>query len=44
VNNEFKKELAAIAAEYKQITDRDLPAMNTQLKQSGVAVTITPGA
>jgi hypothetical protein len=42
VNNGFKQELAAIAGDYKQITDKDLPAMNAQLKQGGVAVTITP--
>jgi hypothetical protein len=42
VNDGFKAELAAIAAQYKQITDTELPAMNAQLKQNGVAVTITP--
>jgi hypothetical protein len=41
VNNGFKQELAAIAAQYKQITDTELPAMNTLLKQNGVTVTIT---
>jgi hypothetical protein len=44
VNNGFKQELAAIAAAYKQITDKDLPAMNALLKQNGVAVTITAGS
>jgi hypothetical protein len=44
VNNGFKSELAAIAAQYKQITDKDLPAMNALLKQNGLAVTITPPA
>ena len=38
VNDGFKQELAAIAAEYKQITDKGLPAINTLLKQNGVAV------
>jgi photosystem II stability/assembly factor-like uncharacterized protein len=42
VNNGFKAELAAIAAQYKQITDTEVPAMNALLKQNGVAVTITP--
>ena len=42
VNNGFKQELAAIATEYKQITDRDLPAIDARLKQSGVSVTIAP--
>ena len=40
VNNAFKQELAAIAAQYKQIADKDVPAMNALLKQNGVAVTI----
>lgn len=44
VNNEFKQELAGIAAEFKQITDTDLPAMNAQLKQNGLTVVITPSA
>jgi photosystem II stability/assembly factor-like uncharacterized protein len=44
VNNGFKTELAAIAAQYKQITDKDLPAMNALLKQNGVAVVIAPDA
>jgi hypothetical protein len=44
VNNGFKMELAAIAAQYKQITDNDVPAMNALLKQNGLAVTITPEA
>src|SRR5262249_11581929 len=36
VNNGFKQELAAIAAEYKQIAETGVPAMNELLKQSGV--------
>jgi hypothetical protein len=44
VNNGFKTELAAIAAQYKQITDKDLPAINALLKQNGVAVTIAAEA
>ena len=44
VNDGFKQELAAIAAQYKQIADKDLPAMNALLKQNGVAVTITAEA
>ena len=44
VNNGFKQELAAIAAEYKQITDKDLPAMNALLQQNSVAVVIAPGS
>jgi hypothetical protein len=42
VNNEFKRELAGIAAEYKQISEKDLAAMNALLKQNGVDVTIGP--
>jgi hypothetical protein len=42
VNNGFKEELGAIAAEYKRITDNDLPAMNALLKQNSVSVTIAP--
>jgi hypothetical protein len=42
VNNGFKQELAAIAAEYKQITEKDAPAMNALLKQNGVSVAIVP--
>jgi hypothetical protein len=41
VNDGFKQELAAISQEYKQITDNVVPAMNAQLKQSGVDVVIT---
>jgi hypothetical protein len=41
VNNGFKTELGAIAVQYKQITDKDVPAINALLKQNGVAVTIT---
>lgn len=44
VNNGFKEELAAIAAQYKQITDKDVPAINAQIKESGLSVVITPGA
>ena len=44
VNDGFKQELAAIAAQYKQIVDNDLPAMNASLQQNGVAVTITAEA
>ena len=40
VNDGFKQELAAIAAQYKRIADTELPAMNALLKQNGVAVTI----
>lgn len=36
VNNGFKQELAAIAAEYKRLLDTDAPAFNTLLKQNGV--------
>jgi photosystem II stability/assembly factor-like uncharacterized protein len=43
VNNGFKQDLAAIAAEYKAITDQDVPAMNGQLKQGGVTTVIAPG-
>jgi len=42
VNDGFKQELAAIEAEYKQITDSEMPALNALLKQNGVDVTITP--
>ena len=42
VNNEFTQELAAIATQYKQITDKDLPATNALLKQNGIAVVIAP--
>ena len=42
VNNGFKTELAAIAAQYQQITDKDVPAMNALLKQNGINVTIKP--
>ena len=42
MNDGFKQELAAIAAEYKQITDKGVPAINALLKQNGIAVTITP--
>jgi hypothetical protein len=41
VNNGFKQELAAIAAEYKKTTETDLPAVNARLKQGGVDVAIT---
>jgi photosystem II stability/assembly factor-like uncharacterized protein len=41
VNNGFKQELAAIATQYRQIADKDVPAMNALLKQNGVAATIT---
>jgi hypothetical protein len=44
VNNGFKAELGAISAQYKQIADIDVPAMNALLKQNGLAVTITPAA
>jgi len=43
VNTGFKQELAAIAAQYQTITDKDVPAMNAQLKQSGVSTVIAPG-
>lgn len=42
VNNGFKEELAAIAASYKQILDKDLSAINAQLKQNGINVVIAP--
>ena len=42
VNNGFKSELAAIAAQYKADCGQDVPAMNALLKQNGVAVTIKP--
>jgi hypothetical protein len=42
VNNGFRSELEAIAAQYKALTDKDVPAMNALLKQNGVAVTIKP--
>jgi len=42
VNNGFKSELAAIAAQYKQITDKDVPAINALLKQNGLTTVITP--
>ncbi|HUK35687.1 MAG TPA: hypothetical protein VLV86_17335, partial [Vicinamibacterales bacterium] len=41
VNNGFKQELAAIAAQYTQIVDKEVPTMDALLKQNGVAVTIT---
>jgi hypothetical protein len=41
VNDGFKLELAAIATQYKQVADKDVPAMNALLAQNGVAVTIT---
>jgi len=34
VNNGFKQELAAIAEQYKAITDKDVPAMNALLKKT----------
>src|SRR6185295_18426432 len=34
----------AVNNEYKQITDKAVPAMNALLKQSGIAVVITPGS
>jgi hypothetical protein len=40
VNNGFKQELAAIAAQYKEITDKEVPAMNALLKQNGVDLPI----
>jgi len=42
VNDGFKQELAAIAAEYTQITEKDAPAMNALLKQNGITVAIAP--
>ena len=42
VNDGFKQELSAIAAEYNRITDKDLPAMNATVKLNGIVVTITP--
>jgi photosystem II stability/assembly factor-like uncharacterized protein len=44
VNNGFKQELAAIASQFKQVTDKDVPAMNALLKQNGVDVTINPAS
>jgi hypothetical protein len=43
VNNGFKQDLAAIAVQYQAITDKDVPAMNAQLKQNGVTAVIAPG-
>jgi hypothetical protein len=43
VNNGFKQDLAAIAAQYQGITDKDVPAMNAQLKQNGLTAVISPG-
>jgi len=42
VNDGFKQELAAIAAEYKLIAEKDAPAVNALLKQNGVAAAIAP--
>lgn len=44
VNDGFKQELAAIAAQYKQITDQAVPAINGLLKQNGIDVVIAPTA
>jgi hypothetical protein len=44
VNSGFKQELAAIAVQYTAITDKDVPAMNAELKASGLSAVITPGA
>ena len=42
MNTGFKQELAAIAAEYKQIMDMEAPAINALLKKNGVTVVIKP--
>jgi hypothetical protein len=42
VNEEFKQELATIAAEHKKLVDVDIPAFNAMLKQRGVATVIRP--
>jgi hypothetical protein len=42
VNDGFKQELAAIAAEYKEITDTGVPRLNFLLKQNGVDAVLTP--
>ncbi|HEY3883920.1 MAG TPA: hypothetical protein VGL62_01835, partial [Vicinamibacterales bacterium] len=42
VNEGFKQQLAAISAQFKQITDTDVPAINGLLKQNGIAMVITP--
>ena len=42
VNDGFKQELAAIAAEYKEITDTGVPQLNAVLKQNGVDAVLTP--
>jgi photosystem II stability/assembly factor-like uncharacterized protein len=44
VNNGFKSELAAIGAEYAQITDKAVPSINALLKQNGLSVVIKPPA
>jgi hypothetical protein len=42
VNDGFKQELAAIAAEFKRIVDVDAPAFSGLLKQNGVATAAVP--
>ncbi|HTI61885.1 MAG TPA: hypothetical protein VL524_00145, partial [Gemmatimonadaceae bacterium] len=42
VNAGFKQELAAIAAQYKQLIDVDAPAFSALLKQNGIAETVVP--
>jgi photosystem II stability/assembly factor-like uncharacterized protein len=42
VNAGFRQELAAIAAQYKQLIDVDAPAFGTLLKQNGIAETVVP--
>jgi hypothetical protein len=43
VNSGFKEELAAIAAQYKQIADSEVPTIDALLKKNGVETTITAG-
>ena len=44
VNEGFKQQLAAIAAQFKQVTDTDLTAINALLKQNGITTVISPAA
>jgi hypothetical protein len=42
VNDGFKQELAAIAAEFKRLVDVDAPAFSGLLKQNGIASAVVP--
>jgi hypothetical protein len=42
VNEAFRQELAAIAADFKRIVDVDAPAFSALLKQNGVATALVP--